>query len=136
MTISNSPAIQIGQVDKLFTLAEAKLLFPLLYKLTKQYYDKLQPVQQRMDQMLSNDPRRGIIEHDYQQVVGQWKAKVEKLGAQVNGLWVIEFDMGEGYLSWRYPELSLVFFRPQGANFIQRVTLSSYINEHDPDWAY
>jgi len=126
--------VEIGWRDKLFTLDEAIALFPLVQSLTQQHQHELQPIQARLTKMLSNDPRRTVFEQQYQTLVSTWKNKVELLGAQVCGLWVVEFDVGDGAICWRHPELSLHYFRPAGAVFSERVVLQEYIDAHDPDW--
>lgn len=126
---------EIGLKDKLFNLAEARDLLPLVQSITETYQADLAPLQTRLKKMLSNDPRRNLLEQDYEQIVSRWRTKVELLGARVSGLWVVEFDVGEGFLSWRYPELSLSYFRAKDAVFAERLRLSTYIEEVDPDWA-
>ena len=127
-------SIEIGQKAKLFNLAEAREHLPLVQVITKSHQAKLAPVQARLNRMLSNDPRRSVIEKEYEQLVSQWKLKIEQLGAMVGGLWVIEFDVGEAVLCWRYPELGLNFVRAHGQPFSKRVKLALYREEVDPDW--
>lgn len=127
--------VEIGVKKKLFNLQEAGDLLPLVQSVTQKQQQALAPIQLRLNKMLSNDPRRNSFEHEYEVVVSQWRSKIELLGAQVSGLWVVEFDMGDGYLAWRYPELSLSYFRANDGSFSERVKLSGYIEEHDPDWA-
>lgn len=127
---------QIEKQQKLFTLDEAQQLLPLIKSITAKHQLELAPIQLRLNKMLSNDPRRVAIEDDYELIVGLWKTKVEKLGAYVQGLWVVEFDMGDGSLCWRNPELHLSYFRPSGKSFSERVHLQRYIEENDPDWAH
>ena len=126
---------EIGLKDKLFNLSEARELLVLVQAVTKTQETLLAPVQDRLNKMLSNDPRRNVYERQYEAIVEQWRNKVELLGARVSGLWMVEFDVGEGSLSWRYPELSLNHFRGNGVAFAERVKLRDYIEEHDPDWA-
>lgn len=126
---------EIGLKDKLFNLAEARELWLLVLAVTKVQERQLAPVQDRLNKMLANDPRRNVFERQYEAIVEQWRNKVELLGARVSGLWMVEFDVGEGSLSWRHPELSLSHFRANGAAFSERVKLRDYIEEHDPDWA-
>jgi len=126
---------EIGQKDKLFNVEEAKQILPMIRAVTKSQREELAPIQQRLNNMLANDPRRKGFEKDYEVVVSVWKNKVELLGACVSGLWTVEFDVGGGSLCWRYPELGLNYFRADGARFSERVKLQEYINENDPDWA-
>ena len=126
---------EIGQKDKLFNIREAQALLPLVRTVTVNRRDELAPIQERLSKMLANDPRRRVYEADYETVISNWRNKVELLGARVSGLWVVEFDVGGGSLCWRYPELSLNYFRGDGAHFSERVKLKEYISETDPDWA-
>lgn len=126
--------LDIGTRDKLFDLAEAKALLPLVQAVSKRQFSKLSPTQDRLNKMLANDPRRKVYEHEFELYVSQWRSKVIQLGAQVTGLWTVEFDVGEGCLCWRYPELSLNYFRKHGAAFSERVKLRDYIEECDPEW--
>ena len=125
---------EIGVRDKLFNLSEAKELLPLVQLLTGRQFSKLSPVQERMNKMLANDPRRKAVEQEFEFQVSQWRSKVMQLGVSVSGLWTVEFDVGEGSLCWRYPELSLNYFRKHGSAFSERVKLSDYIEECDPEW--
>ena len=127
--------IEIGTKKKLFDLREARELLPLIQSVTQKQQQALAPIQLRLSKMLSNDPRRKNFENDYETVVSQWRNKVELLGAQVSGLWMVEFDVGDGLLAWRYPELSLGHFRPYDISFSERMKLAEYIEEYDPDWA-
>ena len=128
--------VEIAPFEKLFNLSEAQELLPLVQSITQKHQTELEPIQDRLNKMLSNDPRRNPIEHEYEQVVSKWKAKLEKLGASVKGLWVVEFNVGEGVISWRYPELGLHYFRKNGADLASRAKLVDYIEEYDPDWAH
>ena len=127
---------EITKVLKLFHLDEAREVLPIVKKITGLSHQRLTPIQARLNKMLANDPRRRLYEHDYEQIVSQWKNKIERLGAQTIGLWLVEFELGDGCLSWRYPELSLAYFRQHGKSFAERIKLEDYIEENDPDWAH
>lgn len=126
---------EIGVKDKLFNLDEARQLLPLIQSITQKHQLDLAPSQTRLHKMLSNDPRRSKFEADYERVVSRWREKIELLGANVSALWLVEFDVGEGCLSWRHPELSINYFRVNGTPLSARIKLQDYIEEHDPDWA-
>lgn len=125
---------EIGIRDKLFNLAEARALLPLVQAVSKRHFLQLQPIQERLSRMLANDPRRKVFEREFEWLVSQWRSKVIQLGAKVSGLWSVEFDVGEGCLCWRYPELSINTFRKHGTAFSERVKLNDYIEEYDPEW--
>ena len=127
-------SIEIGQKNKLFNLDEAQEHLPLVKTITQKYQLLLAPIQNRLNKMLSNDPRRAEVEVEYEKIVSVWLGKIEQLGARVQGLWVVEFSVGEGHLCWRYPELSLNYIRLKGQVFSSRIKLANYIEEYDPDW--
>lgn len=126
--------LEIGSKNKLFNLAEAQELWPLVRKITEKNQQELEPIQRRLNLMLANDPRRKVVEGEYSGVVAAWRTKLEQLGVEVAGLWSVGFNVGEGFLSWKYPELSLTFFISHDAPE-ERLKLSDYIDEYDPDWA-
>ena len=128
--------LDISPYRKLFSLEETRDLFGLVQQVTTKHQRQLSPIQARLDKMLSNDPRRRFVEAEFEEVVSRWKSKIERLGAKVCGLWVVEFDVGDGALCWRYPELSLQYFRPNGCDLASRVRVADYIAEVDPDWAH
>lgn len=127
--------VQIGVTDKVFNLAEAREMLPLISAVTADHREELAPIQDRLNRMLSNDPRRSTIEREFEAVVSRWKLKVEQLGPKVQSLWVVEFDVGEGYLCWRYPEQRINFFREYGVPYAERVRVSKYVAEMQPGWA-
>ena len=125
---------KFGQT-KVFNLHEAEALFPLVQKITDKHYKKLVPVQSRIERMLSSDPRRSAVESEYETIVTQWKQKIERLGLVTKGLWLVDFDVGDGYLCWKYPELEIAYYHDYDAGFAGRRKLSEVIEELDPDWA-
>ncbi|MEM7359312.1 MAG: DUF2203 family protein [Pseudomonadota bacterium] len=127
--------IEIGAGEKLFDLAEAREHLSLVQSITMNHQAQLAPIQSRLNKILSNDPRRPAIETEYELVVSRWRSKIEQLGAGVQGLWVVEFNVGEVMLSWRYPELTINFVREKDQSISNRIKLSTYVEEHDPDWA-
>jgi len=102
--------LEIGQPHKLFDLAEAHALLPLIQTVTEKHQQQLKPIQDRLVLMLANDPRRKHLEVQFSEIVSRWRVKVQQLGVSVTDLWVVGFDVGDGVLSWKYPELSLSFF--------------------------
>ena len=130
-------AAQIGIPGdpKVFTLSEAQALLPLVRGITETAYQSLALVSAQLDEMLVCDPRRGELSRKYETLVRRWIAKMERLGLTSNGLWRIDFDTGEGYLSWRFPELRIAYFRDYQSDFSRRQPLAEVIEQTAPDWA-
>lgn len=129
--------VQIGACDepRLFSLEEAQELLPLVRRMTAAAYDELQPVKQRLENMLASDPRINKIEAEYERIVRGWVAKMERLGLVVKGLWLLDFDTGDGYLCWKYPELRIAWFHDYQSGFAERQKLAEVIENFAPEWA-
>lgn len=98
-------------MKKTFSYEEAAALLPEVQRLTA---DAVQEVE-----ALANDAPRD----EAQQIVGRWAESVMKMGIEVKGLWLIDFDNGSGYYCWQYPEESLQYFHGYDDGFGGRVKL-------------
>ena len=133
----SSVSAQIGLLGepKIFTLPEAKALLPLVRRITKSAQDELSPINAQLDAMLVCDPRRGELSRAYETKVRRWVSKMERLGVTSSGLWRVDFDTGEGFLSWRFPELRIAYFRKYQTDFQGRQSLAEVIENTAPEWA-
>jgi hypothetical protein len=120
---------------RVFTLAEAEELFPLVRNITEAAWHELEPVRRRLEGMVPANPRIHDVEREYEAVVKRWMAKMHRLGLVVKGLWRVNFDTGDGYLCWKFPELRLGHYHGYHEGYTQRRTLKDVIEELDPDWA-
>lgn len=120
---------------QVFSLSEANLLLDTVMKVTKPYYEKISTLEERMQKLLLADPRRREYQIQFTNQVTEWKRKMEGLGLHVQGLWKLKFDVGEGFLCWEYPELTISHFMQQGQTWKNRLKLLEYIEFNDPDWA-
>jgi len=124
----------IGQ-PQVFDLEEATELLPLIKKITHEADTRLTEHEERLNHLLLADPRRESVQLLYKKVITQWKHKMEGLGLHVEGLWKIKFDVGEGYLCWQFPELTIGTFLASEQLWDERQRLTTVIDEIDPDWA-
>ena len=128
---------QIGSPGdpRVFTLAEAEELFPLVRHITYGAYRELEPVRRLLSTLPPDSGALYEAEEDYECIVKRWVAKMERLGAVVKGLWLVDFDTGDGYLCWRFPELRLAYYHSYCEDYATRRPLREVIEELDPDWA-
>ncbi len=129
--------LQIGSSNtpRVFSLSEARALFPLVNKITAAAYRELNPVRQRLQCMLPTNSQLPEVEAQYEAIVKRWAGKMERLGLIVKGMWLLNFDTGEGYLCWKFPELRLCHYYPYDQDFASRRPLNEVVEEYDPDWA-
>ena len=129
------PQIVARDDPRVFTLAEAQTLFPLVRKITLAAHDELEPVRRKLESMVPSNPRIKEVEKNYETIVKRWVGKVERLGLVVKGLWLVDFDTGDGYLCWKFPELKLGYYHGYHEGFGGRRPLRDVVEETDPDWA-
>jgi len=63
------------------------------------------------------------IDEEIQAVIERWAAEMEALGAEVKGVWLVDFDTGSGYYCWRWPEHSLDHFHGYDEGFAGRARI-------------
>jgi hypothetical protein len=119
-----------------FTLAEAQALFPLVRRLTQTAYQELEPVRRSLEAMVPTNPLIQDVERQYEAIVKRWVGKMERLGLVVKGLWLVDFDTGDGYLCWKFPELRIGYYHDYHGGYSSRVPLRQVVEEFDPDWAH
>ncbi|MCU1350406.1 MAG: hypothetical protein JWO56_3436 [Acidobacteria bacterium] len=98
-------------MKKIFSYEEAAALLPEVQRLTSEAAEQIDGI---ADDAVD----------DYQQIVAHWAASVIRLGIEVKGLWLIDFDSGSGYYCWRHPEPSLQYFHGYEEGFEGRVQLN------------
>lgn len=130
--------IQISACNdpRVFTLAEAQELFPVVWKLTRTAQRDLEPVRRQLEAMVPANPQIREAEQRYETIVRRWVGKMERLGLVVKGLWLVDFDTGDGYLCWRYPELKIGHYHGYHEGYDGRRPLRQVVEEFDPDWAH
>ncbi len=121
---------------RVFTLAEADALFPLVRRITHAAYLELEPVRRKLEAMVPTAPQMHEVEREYEAIVRRWVGKMERLGLVVKGLWLVDFDTGDGYLCWKFPELKIGYYHSYHEGFGGRRPLRDVVEELDPDWAH
>jgi hypothetical protein len=120
---------------RIFSLAEARALFPLVRRITAEAHAELDPVRRKLEAMVPSNPKLPGLEKQYETIVKRWVSKMERLGLVVKGLWLVDFDTGDGYLCWKHPELNLAHYHDYHEGYAGRRPLDEVIEELDPDWA-
>lgn len=107
---------------KILSYEEALELFPRVRHLTEAAVARIEPL---LKDGTLHEPV--IAEADlpsYETIVREWVSRTEDLGAEVKGLWLVDFDSGSGYYCWRYPEPTLEYFHGYEEGFEGRVKLN------------
>jgi len=94
---------------RFFDLDEARDLFPVILRLTKTAHQKARFLNAQLNYVKDKE-KKTILENQIQGVFQEWQAKVRKLGCEAKGMWLVDFDNGEGYFCWHYPEPDIHYY--------------------------
>jgi hypothetical protein len=105
---------QRGLADKrVFTYTEAAALLPEVRRLTEQAY-------RRAEQLAAGG---AVAAAELDAVVDAWAREILSRGAEIKGLWLVDFDNGSGYYCWRHPEAGLMYYHSYEDGFGGRVPI-------------
>jgi hypothetical protein len=104
----------------IFTLAEARKLLPQVRDVTQQYHDRVEAVRERADDVQEPGDLAALEQH-MQDLMREWAAAVMALGVEVKGLWLADFDSGDGYYyCWKLGEDDIEHFHRYELGFAGR----------------
>ena len=113
------PALS-GQ-SKTFTLESAQRLLPKVRRRTAEAVERAQRMSRQLEDLPESDPCRDQVLKELDHVVSDWARDVSAMGGEVKGLWLVDFDNGEGYYCWRYPEESVQHYHGHEEGFAGRM---------------
>jgi regulator of sirC expression with transglutaminase-like and TPR domain len=97
---------------KIFTLEQARVLLPRVKEVTSEAVFRFARLSEGEE-----------TENERQNVVREWASEILSLGAEIKGLWLVDFDSGAGYYCWKYPEAALEYFHGYEEGFSGRLPL-------------
>lgn len=112
------------RASRIFTYDEALSLFPVVRDLTDVAVRQVEALVNRVQSRDDAAAREEEIQTAYENIVAAWTAEVTSLGCEVKGLWLVDWDSGDGYFCWRYPEQSLAHFHTYDEGFAGRVPVN------------
>jgi hypothetical protein len=113
---------------RIFSLDEITELLPIVLRITKQYSEKVNQIIQKLDQISSNEKLVSESETQINDLIHEWQIKLEKLGGHTKGLWIADFDSGDGYFCWKYPEAQILYWHGYRDGFSGRRPVKEYLN--------
>ncbi|MBV2169407.1 MAG: DUF2203 domain-containing protein [Bdellovibrio sp.] len=109
---------------KFFTLQEARQLLPLIYRMTEDSSREVKAHLNRIDAYSDKaHPSVAAIEEQINAIIDRWQVKIEKLGAEPKGLWMADFDNGDGYFCWKFPEVEINHWHGYQDGFSGRILI-------------
>ena len=112
---SHTPAI--------FTLQQARELLPHVKHLTAEAVRRSETLAAQLHGLAEDDPQHVSLSATLREVVDGWAEQVRALGLEAKGLWLVDFDNGEGYYCWSYPEPTIAHYHGYADGFSGRMTI-------------
>jgi hypothetical protein len=110
-------------MKRLFSLAEAQALLPTVKRITAEAVQEAEQLAKRVRELELRDPRRDPLAEQLNGVLQRWAERMDELQLEVKGLWLVDFDNGEGYYCWRYPEASVSHYHGYSDGFAGRMKI-------------
>ncbi len=104
----------------MFTLEEARALLPQVKAITQRYYDRVEDLQESIhDSDDTAELKR--VERRIHTELQNWITALNDLGVDVKGLWLADFDSGDGYYyCWKLGEAEIEHFHRYETGFSGR----------------
>src|SRR3954465_13643848 len=91
-----------------FSLEEAQRVVMVIHRVTCQLSKQAEKLMLKLcepqDKMRLSAGERKKIEMELHGLIQAWQGKLMELGGVPKGLWLVDFDAGDGYFCWKYPE--------------------------------
>ncbi len=109
---------------KTFDLEEARRILPLIYRMTEDSSREVKGLLNKIEAFSDKtNPHVEALEARVNAIIDRWQAKILKLGAQPKGLWMADFDNGQGYFCWKFPEVEINYWHGYQDGFSGRILI-------------
>lgn len=118
------PARPVTPPGRVFTYREALDSFPTIERITELAVRQIEALVSRIRSREELDGRRAELEEAYRQIVEAWTMEINRLGCDAKGLWLVDWDSGDGYYCWRYGEATIGHFHGYDEGFAGRIAIT------------
>lgn len=109
---------------KIFSYEEAIDLFPTVRDQTCAAVRRIETLMHGVQSREQLTDRKADIEIAVNNIIQSWVEEMTALGCEVKGLWLVDWDSGDGYYCWKYPEESVGYFHSYEDGFAGRVPVN------------
>ncbi len=93
-----------------FTQEEALDLLPVVRRITEKVAEDVAGLQEQIRFVPHSEPLYQRIYSQIELAFRRWAIKISKLGCEPRGIWLVDFDAGNGWFTWRLGDAGLAFF--------------------------
>jgi hypothetical protein len=109
---------------RIYSYEEALGTFPVVRDVTRAAVSQIEALFNQVRSRAEMEERREELESTYQRIVDNWAAEIVSLGCVVKGLWLVDWDSGDGFYCWKYPEETISYFHTYEDGFAGRVPIA------------
>jgi hypothetical protein len=106
---------------RIFSYDEAINTFPFVRDLTAAAVRQIDALIRSVE---AREERRSEIEEACEKIVQNWTQELNAIGCEVKGLWLVDWDSGDGYYCWRFPEEAISYFHTYEEGFAGRIPIN------------
>jgi hypothetical protein len=113
-------------MGRIFTLEEARALMPQVRSNTEPVFRLASSLAEELTQAeeAGDETRAEALRERMQALVQAWQESMLDMEAEVKGLWLVDFDSGDGFWCWAYPEEELDHWHSYEGGFRSRVAIA------------
>jgi hypothetical protein len=112
-----------GRGTRVFTLTDARAALPRIQELTAAAARELDSVMQELGHLDEQVPEHAQLHTFLTRIVTSWAEAVQELGAEAKGVWLVDFDTGNGYYCWQHPEDTVSHYHGYEDGFAGRMKI-------------
>jgi hypothetical protein len=107
----------------IFSLQQARELLPHVKHVTADAVRRAETLASQLTGMPEDDPEHVALSAALRDVVNGWAEQLKSIGVEAKGLWLVDFDNGEGYYCWCYPEETIAHYHAYDTGFAGRMRI-------------
>jgi hypothetical protein len=112
-----------ADVPQIFSLDQACELLPDVKHVTADAVRQAESLAAQLRGLSDDDPEHESLSAALKDVVAAWADAVHSLGVEAKGPWLVDFDNGEGYYCWCYPEPTVAHYHGYDEGFSGRTRI-------------
>ena len=109
---------------RIFSYDEALATFPAVRDLTTAAVRRMDALANSAGSLEEMESRREELDEARERIVRAWAREISSIGCEVKGVWLVDWDSGDGYYCWRFPEQSIGFFHTYDEGFAGRIPIN------------
>lgn len=106
-----------------FSLKQALEMLPQVKHLTADAVRRAESLASQLQGLGEDDPTHAVLSDALRDVVNGWADQMRSLGLEAKGMWLVDFDNGEGFYCWCYPEETISHYHGYDEGFAGRMTI-------------